>query len=516
MATPVADAVVVLLFLASVAVLFPFTADDSFIVMRYARNLVEHGELAFNLGEPVNALTSPLHGLVVAALALLVGVDRLELANKVLGGAVVLGSVSFAARRLFPRTGKRMLFAALCLLSPFVSLWSVGGLETPILTALIALILVVHVEIGDGRAERARLVVALYFLMGLALLCRPDSLVGLAPIAVDAAWRGRRWRSTRFGAALLALMVVTWYGFACLYYGDPFPTSAYIKLLVAPTPLLLNVHYTLEFVLFSGALPAALLIALTRLAGGPQAERWRMRYAWVSVPLLLLYSVSHSAQHMFFGFRCFAPYLPLLAALAVDAIAITRSSLTLALAALLALCQCLVVIHMRERGLNITWSGVFDDSHSFEYDDVSIAQYARFIQELKASAAPIRAHWAEHGSSERPRLELYTAGAPAFLLPEFYVLEQLVSYRHHCRPDLFTQAHYTQFLRIGPIDARIMKGFVRDTEQRGAGPAQLVYNAPLFFGSGAFAMEIFFVAEPRPLVLPSRIDGPCSTPAPLE
>ena len=47
---------------------FRYTADDALIVLRYARNLVNHGELVYNEGEYVSALTSPFHALLLAIL----------------------------------------------------------------------------------------------------------------------------------------------------------------------------------------------------------------------------------------------------------------------------------------------------------------------------------------------------------------------------------------------------------------------------------------------------------------
>src|SRR5688572_18681782 len=48
-----------------------FTADDAYIVARYALNARDVGDWAFNPGEPVSALTSPLHGLVLIGLSVL-------------------------------------------------------------------------------------------------------------------------------------------------------------------------------------------------------------------------------------------------------------------------------------------------------------------------------------------------------------------------------------------------------------------------------------------------------------
>jgi len=48
---------------------FPLLADDAYIPARYVRQLYAGHGLVFNAGERINALTSPLHTLVLAAIA---------------------------------------------------------------------------------------------------------------------------------------------------------------------------------------------------------------------------------------------------------------------------------------------------------------------------------------------------------------------------------------------------------------------------------------------------------------
>ena len=52
---------------------FKFTAEDAYITYRYAENFVNIGSLVYNEGEPINAMTSPLHALLSAALFYLTG-----------------------------------------------------------------------------------------------------------------------------------------------------------------------------------------------------------------------------------------------------------------------------------------------------------------------------------------------------------------------------------------------------------------------------------------------------------
>src|SRR5688500_1117616 len=71
----------------------PFTADDAYIVARYAMNARDSGEWAFNRSELISALTSPLHGLVLRALSL-ISVDPLP-AYKVFAAVSVFASFAW-------------------------------------------------------------------------------------------------------------------------------------------------------------------------------------------------------------------------------------------------------------------------------------------------------------------------------------------------------------------------------------------------------------------------------------
>src|SRR5688500_11031904 len=77
---------------AFVAAYWGFTADDAYIAARYAENLVNHGELSFNLGEKINALTSPGY-VVLQALMYAAGAPIVP-ATKVAGAACVAAAVA--------------------------------------------------------------------------------------------------------------------------------------------------------------------------------------------------------------------------------------------------------------------------------------------------------------------------------------------------------------------------------------------------------------------------------------
>jgi len=62
---------------------YNFVTDDAYISFVFSRNFAEHGQLAFNLGQPVEGYTNFLWTLVLG-LGMLVGAPP-EIASRVLG-----------------------------------------------------------------------------------------------------------------------------------------------------------------------------------------------------------------------------------------------------------------------------------------------------------------------------------------------------------------------------------------------------------------------------------------------
>src|SRR5580698_10569130 len=117
------------------------------VALKIAIVALLHG---FYDGEQISALTSPLHALLAA---LLCGLTRhtpeASTTASILADGVSLGAAVFALR---DRPRDAALFAVVVAPMPFIALWTVGGLETPFLLALItALVLLVR---APARAAR--------------------------------------------------------------------------------------------------------------------------------------------------------------------------------------------------------------------------------------------------------------------------------------------------------------------------------------------------------------------------
>ena len=111
-----------------------------------------HG-LVFNIGERVSALTSPLHALLLSALGLL---PSPMFAYKIVAASAALAAILYAGRTLFDDAFERRTFLAATLGSPFVVMWSVGGLETPLLLACLTMLSVLALRPGREDSRKPR------------------------------------------------------------------------------------------------------------------------------------------------------------------------------------------------------------------------------------------------------------------------------------------------------------------------------------------------------------------------
>lgn len=166
-----------------------YTTDDTFIHLRYAQHLLERGEIAFNPGEPTYGATSPLW---IFGLALLLKLGAApDLAAWLLGALCGLGVVLVAdgilCRFTYPERWKAIVLA-LIVAEPWFLRWTFSGMETPLATlALLVLLwpLVSGRDLGWGvtREPLWQRYLGWGVAAGLAGLVRPEFLL-LAPAAL--------------------------------------------------------------------------------------------------------------------------------------------------------------------------------------------------------------------------------------------------------------------------------------------------------------------------------------------
>jgi hypothetical protein len=129
------------LFLAASALSFwPYTVDDAFISLRYAQNLVEHGELAWNLGEHVEGISNPLWTLW-SALGLLAHAPIVLWlkGSGLLAGVALVPLTYLLSRRVGLSVAVGLGAAAIVATNASLAIWSVAGLETASFALLLTL-----------------------------------------------------------------------------------------------------------------------------------------------------------------------------------------------------------------------------------------------------------------------------------------------------------------------------------------------------------------------------------------
>ena len=166
-----------------------YITDDTFIHLRYAENLLAHGEFSFNHGESTYGATSPLW-IFALALALKLGLSPFA-AAAVCGGLsgllVIVLLDKILARLAFPEHWKTLLLVVIVSDAWFLR-WSWSGMETPLATALLLALLwplFSGRDLGWGvtREPLWHRYLAWGATAGLAGLVRPEFMV-IVPLAL--------------------------------------------------------------------------------------------------------------------------------------------------------------------------------------------------------------------------------------------------------------------------------------------------------------------------------------------
>ncbi len=239
--------------------------DDAYITLRYARNLVETGHFAYNSGEAILGITTPLYGLLASvAYALWApGVEVILISVNIL----LWSWGTWVATRLVD-PGYRITLAIVLSITPLFVDNQMLGMETSLFVLL--LIGAVFAVLRDRWLTIASLV------LGLALITRPEAIL-LAPSLLYAYVRihGLRVAAKRvlrpLPVVLLLAPGIAWTTYALAQYGTVVPqsmlsksgwsSSHYDELFYSASTL--HVFPRLTFVPFIDHLPKSYALALT-------------------------------------------------------------------------------------------------------------------------------------------------------------------------------------------------------------------------------------------------------------
>jgi arabinofuranosyltransferase len=219
-------AVLALLLLVFVAVLVrtAWISDDGLISLRTVLNVTHGNGLTFNVGERVQTFTHPLWLALLTAVYLVI--RNVYYAAFALSIAVSVWVFWLAVSRAASTWQAWVAAAALLSSRAFVD-YCTSGLENPLANLLLAAFVALFLQ--EGR-DPVRRLTALWGLASLLYLTRPDVVLIVTPLLLAASWRVRRGTVVARAAALGLLPALAWTAFAVVYYGFPFPNTAYAKL----------------------------------------------------------------------------------------------------------------------------------------------------------------------------------------------------------------------------------------------------------------------------------------------
>jgi arabinofuranosyltransferase len=197
--------------------------EDAYITYRTIDNFVHGYGATWNIGERVQTYTHPLWFLAMSVAHFLTG--EIFYTSTFFSWACSLAAVLVLALWVAPSAKNASYgIALLCSCKAFVD-YSTSGLENPLSHLLLALF--VGCYLRAQPAPRSLAILAL--IAGLATLNRIDTLLVYLPALGWRTWQMRDHRA--LGALAMGFApFVAWELFSLLYYGFPFPNTAYGKL----------------------------------------------------------------------------------------------------------------------------------------------------------------------------------------------------------------------------------------------------------------------------------------------
>jgi arabinofuranosyltransferase len=224
----------VLLMLGLYAVVLVRTAwvsDDAYITFRTVDNFLSGYGLRWNVGERVQTYTHPLWMFLVSGATAVL--RESYYASLALAFACTLSALALFARRVAADVPMAMVGLTVLLFSQAFVDFSTSGLENPLVHLLLVVFLLEYWSFNPSPKDAG----VLAAVAGLLMLTRLDAGLIVLPALGEGVLRGikspqRRVPRMRILVAVSVgvLPVVAWELFSLVYYGFPFPNTAYAKL----------------------------------------------------------------------------------------------------------------------------------------------------------------------------------------------------------------------------------------------------------------------------------------------
>lgn len=333
-----------------------WVAEDSFILLRSVDQFLHGNGFRWNPHERVQVYTSPLWFLLIVASTALC---KTLYVNVITLSLLLHACLLVTMARLLPSVTRWTVAVVLLTLSQGFFDFTTSGLEYPLIFALLGVFISLYLR-EQHVEDRFWLALS----AGLLLVTRHDLLMLILPALGHLFWQYRQSLTVRqqLGAGLIiALPLGCWTLFSLLYYGFPFPNTAYAKLAIPGLPLENRLYrgwlYTLVSLKVDPITPAVIAIAIAK---GVCSRRNVHRLMAIGLTLAYTYIVLIGGDYMIGRF--FSP-LYLMAILLLVTCTWEKPYLTRSAAVLLALsCSYLMLhfllVHAETVGVLIAASGL--------------------------------------------------------------------------------------------------------------------------------------------------------------
>lgn len=302
----------------------PFFSDDGLISLRYAQRFLDRNGLTWTDGQRVEGYSNLLWILGVS----LIGLFKVDLilAARILGivcSLVAIALCASAVRERGARGAWPAIVGAMTLsLSSSMAVWSIGGLEQPLLAALVAWGAVSSLDLLERDSPGRRQVLMSATPLALLTLTRPDGVLFssmLVPLFL-LRWRSKPHRDVVMKSVLIVgAVIASHHTFRWLYYRDLWPNTAYAKVAFTRERLIDGLRYVMGF--FRASTP--LLVLWGASAGlSLTSGRYRKRFVILAVPgVVWLTYVAFMGGDIFPARRHAVAAIVLIALMIVDGLA---------------------------------------------------------------------------------------------------------------------------------------------------------------------------------------------------
>jgi hypothetical protein len=229
-----------------------FTIDDTYITLRYARHLISHHGLVWNVGGPHIEGYSNFSYLLLGAVSLYFQLPAV-LVSKVISSIAIAFSVFglYLLSSLWLPKRYCLLSGLILLMHPGEIIWGVSGLETPFFQCLVIFSTFFLLQSNGSNtikpsAYELKQITLSGLLLALASLTRPEGPMlflcfGCLLFFIEKSWCSKRL--TRFILSF-SLLYAPYYLWRTCYFGRLFPNTVYCKAMNAPAvPWMLDISY---------------------------------------------------------------------------------------------------------------------------------------------------------------------------------------------------------------------------------------------------------------------------------